>query len=883
MYGFFFSKYIQNVPFSFGNAKKKILFFYIFSFPLFSQSLENTYVTLPYKEIPVYEILYILKNNTSYIPSYRDNIFDARKILIFASENISVKNILEMLKQTEKIKYTLRGKHILFLKDTTKKNVTLSGIVQEKGSLEHLIGASVSVEELSHGASTNNYAFYSLLIPPGVYKVKVSYIGFESQEILLKIDKNMTRNFELIPTTQVLNDILIQPKEENTFITSPYLGYNRIGINTFGNIPYFLGEKDIIQGLLLMPGISTIGEIATGINVRGASSNQNLVVLDEAIIFNSSHYFGLISVFPYEMVNDVELFKGTLPASDGGRIASAIHIKQREGSKERWKFSGKLGLGLANFLTEGPFIKKKGSFIFSARGTLFPINLNFGNTSLTNRFSFVDINWKSNFEITPHNKIYISGYYGNDFNTLGSDYFNQWGNLAITFRWNSILNKHLFSNHSISLSDYTYKKENNSGIIKYTDKNEIINVLVKSDFSTNIARWTTTQFGYSVIFHRIQPFNRTFFKENTTLESINILTENGIEPSLYFDITQKIGGRFSFYAGLRWSHFLKVGGASVNIYKEDEPKSKETVTDVQEYKRLEIVNYYQNLEPRISLEYTINNVISFKSSYNKTVQYIDRITSSITPFPSDIWKMSDIHILPQKQDMISFGVYKSLKNDLIECSIELYQKWNENGNIYKNTSDIFFTNVETLVIPYKESIKGIEFFIKKKRGSFSGWASYTLSRAEVKTVSPFLEQNINNGEYFSSNNDRTHQFSVTGIYNMNKRISFSSAFIYATGLPFSFPEIKYAIDGFTIPYYNVRNKSRISDYHRLDVSMTLIQKKKLWKRGTGVWTFSIYNVYARKNAFAYTFRQNSSIGNIDFIQYSVLGTIIPSVTYSFTF
>ena len=856
---------------------------HLLSFSSFSQELENTFVTLPYRQIGLYEMLNILKDSTSYIPSYTDNTFDPKKILTFLSKKVSVKNILKSLMQEEKIKYTLHGKHILFQKDNTKKNVILSGTIKEQGSLEHLIGASIWIEELHHGASTNNYAFYSFLIPPGSYKIRISNIGFETQEMILKIDSSTTQNFELIANTQVLNDILIQPKDENNFITTPYLGYNRVGRNTFGNIPYFLGEKDIMQGLLLMPGVSTIGEIATGINIRAASSNQNLIILDEAIIFNSSHYFGLISVFPYEMVNDVELFKGTFPASYGGRISSSIHIKQREGSKEKWKFSGKLGIGIASLLTEGPFIKKKGSFIFSARGTLFPLNLNFDNSLLSNRFSFLDINWKSNFEINARNKIYLSGYYGNDFNSIGNDYFNQWGNLALTFRWNSIVNKYFFSNHSISLSDYTYKKENNSGNIKYTDKNEIINLLIKSDFSTNIAHKTTAQFGYSIIFQRIQPFNRTFFKENSTLENINILTENGIEPSLYFEITQKIGRRFSFYAGLRWSHFLKVGGASVNIYKENEPKSKETVISVKEYARLEIVNYYQNLEPRISLEYPINNVVSLKGSYNRTVQYIDRITSSITPSPSDIWKMSDSYILPQKQDMISFGIYKSWKNNMIECSIELYQKFTENGNIYKNTSDIFFTNIETVVVPYKENIRGIEFFVRKNKGVFSGWASYTLSIAEVKTISPFLDQNINNGEYFFSNNDRTHQFSLTGIYTMNKRISFSSTFVYATGLPFSFPELKYSIDGFTIPYYNVRNQSRLSNYHRLDISMTLIQKKKLFKRGTGVWTFSIYNLYARKNAFAYIFKQSSNIGNIDFIKYSVLGTIIPSVTYSFTF
>ena len=637
----------------------------------------------------------------------------------------------------------------------------------------------------------------------------------------------------------------------------------------------------------MLPGISNLGEDSNVINIRGGSPFQNLILLDEAVIFNASHLYGLISIFNPESVNDVEIFKGSIPARYGGRSASVINIRQREGNNKKFNVAGGIGLVASRLTIEGPIIKEKASFLISARRSL--VNLS-GLTSFDpNRANFLDLNFKLSLKSSIKNKFYLSGYFGDDRNENGLDLSRRWGNRSLTFRWNHLFSDKLFSNTTLVFSEYTYRVTNEREAGSFQGTSKILNYDAKFDFSYYLSTHQLLNFGGGLNAVVSNPGDRLPLPQSGATIPIELDTELALIPYLYVEREGKIG-KFSYNLGTRFTSFFNIGPEDVLLYG-NENRSLENVIDTISYNVGEVSQRYIGIEPRGFLSYTINKNTSIKSSYTRNYQFLHLISNTLSPSPTDIWKLSDNYIRPTVSDQVSFGVYKNLKNNEIETSAEVYYRGSKNVVEYKDNADLILNeNIETEILSGKGRAYGLELFIKKNTGKLTGWISYTLSKSETIVRSEIDELNINSGEYFPNNFDQTHQFSSTGIFNLSKRLSLSANFIFSTGKPTTLPAAKYELGGIVIPHFTERNKDRLPTYHRMDVSLKLIGKEDKvksngkMKKKKDYWTFSIYNLYGRRNVFSYLYRQGTISPEItEIVPFSVLSTAIPAITYNFKF
>jgi len=842
--------------------------------------------------ITVGRAIELIADQTAYKPSFVNQNIPFSKVLTLISQSLSVEELLNLIVDNEQLSYEFRGNLILIKAKPRRQivrdeSVTLKGRVKEAVTGEVLIGATVWVDSLKLGTSTNAYGFYSLSIPRGNYLVRVSFVGFEADEKAIDIQRNMDVDFNLELLQSKLPEIVISPADFELVLSNRNTSYHKIGRNIFGRIPYFLSEVDVLQGTLLLPGIRNVGEDASGINVRGGSTDNNLILLDEATIFNTSHFFGLISVFNPDAVNDIEIFKGDIPASYGGRVSSVVNVRQREGNKEAYSFSGGIGLLSGRLLAEGPLVKHKSSFLVSARSSLFNVNYDFFGESGVRQstVNFKDMNMKLNYEVNKRNKFYLSGYTGSDRNRIGETFQRTWGNNALTGRWNHVFGERLFSNHTFTISDYSYRTQDPSAISNFVGTSYIFNYTAKSDFNFYQKPGSSFNFGHSVIFHRLNPGDRIPLSEDASVVEIKLDTEHAFEPSFYTSWEKDWTRKLASVAGLRWSRFYYLGPSSVYTYVEGQPRSTSSILDTLSYKAGEVIDFYNGWEPRVVVSYALTGKSSVKASYNRGYQYIHRISNSISPAPTDIWKLSDSYVRPERSDQLSLGYYRKLLGGLLEMSLETYYRSLSNNIAFKDGADLILNEtIETEILQGIGRAYGSELLLRKPDGDFRWWISYTLSKSETKIHGESEEETINGGEYFPSDFDKTHDASMVGIYALSERWSFSGTFNYSTGRPVTFPASKYVYDGVIVPNFTQRNQGRLSDYHRLDFSATRNNKVKEGKKWISSWTFSVYNIYGRRNAYSYLFRQSQSNPlQTEIIRYSILGTVIPSVSYNFKF
>lgn len=799
------------------------------------------------------------------------------------SGNETLGEFLAYLKTKKLISYEVIGEHLIISPYKVSK-YTLKGVVKSASDGEHLIGANVHISGTEIGTIANGYGYYSLTLEEGDYQLVVSHIGFQNDTIDVSLRQYTHLNIGVNPEPYELESITINSLPADYNITSDIPSVSRLQINSReSQIPYLLGEADIIQNALLQPGILTTGENTSGLHIRGGDTDQNLVLLDEAIIYNPNHS-ALISIFNPEAINDVKIYKGFVPPSYGGRSSSVIEVRQKEGNKTRHSYSGGIGALSAHAVAEGPIKKEKASYLVSARQSLINPSISdfVSNSVRRNRFQFRDINLKINSRPNKLNSYYLSGYFGNDRNASGAfNNITNWGNRMINFRWNHLFGNKVFSNLSAFVSEYVYRVESAEEPGAFVSTSRIIDYNLKADLTYSFNPSNELNFGFSSVFHRLKPGDREPFDTDASTNTIRLDAEHGLESAFYISNRYK-AGKFRFNYGLRYSLFHNLGPEQVRIYEPEQTLDDETVIDTLNFSRGETVKLHTNVEPRLSANYQLNDKTSIKAAFSKMAQYLHLISNTLSPSPTDIWKLSDIYIPPSVSNQYTLGLYKNLRNGMWESNLEVYYRDNLRQIDYKNGADLIFNeNIETELLISRGRSYGAELFVAKKYGTLTGWLSYTLSRSENR-----LEEN-DNRTFVLNSFDRTHNFSTSWVYKFNKRINVSGNFIVSTGIPITLPSDKYQFGSNIVPLFGERNKSRLPTYHRLDLSFRLegtkMRKNGKARKNRDYFVFTLYNVYARKNANTYFFREsenNPGIGEI--VQYS-FGTIWPGITYNFRF
>ena len=770
-----------------------------------------------------------------------------------------------------------------------QEKVTLSGVVSDVNNNETLIGVSVYISELNIGTYTNEYGFYSITLPKGNYSIQVSYIGFETFSEKLEINQNVKKNFSLKEGKQELKEVVITENAYKTNIKKPEMSVNKLAISTIKQMPVLMGEVDIIKSLLFLPGVTNAGEGQSGFNVRGGGADQNLVLLDEATLYNTSHVFGLFSVFNADAIKDLKLYKGGIPSRFGGRAASVLDVYQKDGNSNKFSMNGGIGLISSRLLAEGPIVKDKGSFLIAGRGSYAHLFLKL--TDNKNSAYFYDLNTKLNYKLNENNNLYLSGYFGRDIFNLNESFRNIYGNSTLNMRWNHLFSDKLFSNLSVIYSNYFYGLE--LDFIGFNWESTIQNYNLKYDFKYYSSEKTKFNFGVNVTKYDINPGTIEPLDENSSINFRQLDKKYAFENGLYADIEHNLTDKISVMAGLRFSSFYRVGASTINYYDNNQPVlydeelkiyEKATPTSTKYFGSNEKIADYSNFEPRFTVSYEIDKDQSVKAGYNRMVQYMQLISNTQSPTPLDVWTPSDNYIKPQIADQIAVGYFKNFKDGDYTLELETYYKKVQNRIDYIDGADLIANEaIEQVILNGRMRSYGLEMMLRKNEGRLNGWISYTLSRSEQQTPGRTpTEIGINNGDWYRSAYDKTHNLAVTGSYKLNKKWSFGANFTLQSGQPVTYPTGKYVFQGVTVPSYNSRNEDRLPAYHRMDVSATLTPKKYENKKFKGEWVFGIYNIYSRYNAASITFRQNSETGANEAVKLSIFG-IVPSVSYNFKF
>ena len=749
---------------------------------------------------------------------------------------------------------------------------TLSGFVYDANTGETMIGTNIFVKEIEKGTSSNEYGFYSLTIPKGKYTVEFSFVGYKKKSININLTKSKKVNVNLISETYNLKEIVVNDKKNDENIKSTQMGTSKIVPKEIAKVPVLLGEKDILKTIQLLPGISSAGEGNSGFIVRGGTADQNLIILDEAPVYNASHLLGFFSVFNSDAIKNIKMIKGISESEYGGRLSSVLDINMKDGSNKNYSAYGGIGLISSRLTIEGPIVKDKGSFIISGRRTYADLFLPlFADDKLKDsKLYFYDLNAKLNYSFGESDRIFFSGYTGRDIFNFNKEFGFNWGNTTGTLRWNHIFSDKLFANTTLIYSDYNYDINFEDVKQSTTVSSGIRDINFKQDFQYYLNSNNTFKFGLNGIYHTFHP-GEISVSGNTNLNSKKIDDNYVFEGNLYIGHQWKITELLKLSYGLRFSSFNLLGKGKAYSFDEEG-----NVTNKIEYESGELIKSYNNFEPRIALNYLLDETSSVKLGYARNTQNIHLLSTSTTSTPLDIWQPSTSIIQPEISDLVSIGYFKNFSNNVYRTSVELYYKDMRNLIEYKNGADIFLNEfIESQLVFGKGSSYGLEFFLEKKIGRFTGWLSYTLSKTER------VFDEINNGIKFPARHDRTHDIALVGIYNLNKKITLSFNWIYYTGLAATFPSGKYEIEGETINYYTERNGYRMPDYHRLDLGATYYFKKTIDSEMS--LTFSVYNAYARKNAYRITFRESETDPNKTEAVRLALFSIVPSITFNFKF
>ena len=742
----------------------------------------------------------------------------------------------------------------------------LNGNVKDLQTGESIIRAAIRIDELpSIGVLSNEYGFYAISLPEGKYTIRVNQLGYEKYVQKVQLDSNKSLQI-FLNSVNTLKEVVVEAGRKNDNLSKAQMGTETLNMNAVSKLPVIFGEKDILKTLQLLPGVKSAGEGNSGFYVRGGAADQNLILLDEAPVYNASHLLGFFSTFNSDAIKDATLIKGNGPAQYGGRLSSVLDVKMKEGNNQALNVNGGLGLISSRLSVEGPIQKDKSSFILSGRRTYADIFLRASEEFKDNILYFYDLNMKANYKIDEKNKIFISGYFGKDELGLGDAFGIDWGNKTGTFRWNRIVSNRLFLNSSIIYSDYNYNVKLKNGLTDFNVNSNIKDLNLKQDYTFYFNPKNTLRFGFNSILHKITP--STF--SGTVINSTPKKGRRGLENAVYISNNYKNSDQLSIDYGLRISAYSLMGGDPYNIYT-NEALERSIELDQNSFGKT-----YVNPEPRITANFRSTDQVSFKAGYARNIQHLHLLSNSTASSPSDQWIGNSYNIKPEIADQLSLGYVQGWQNNRFELSAEVYYKNLQNQVDYKDGAEInTLADVESALLFGKGRAYGLELLWKKKEGILTGWVSYTLSKTERQI------NGINQNNWYNAKQDRTHDLSIVGVYTLNAHWSISSVFVYNTGDAVTYPTGKYSIQGQTLYQYASRNGNRMPDNHRMDLSVTYDKKSK--KRTQSSWNFSLYNVYGRENAYQINFQDDPNDPSRTQIIQTSLFRWVPSITYQFKF
>ncbi len=770
-------------------------------------------------------------------------------------------------------------------KTNTKKRYTISGYIRDKSSGETLIGATLSIKTSSKGISSNQYGFYSITLEAGKYNLLCTSVGYKSQSISIELNMDSVMNIDMENGVALSQEVVVTARKRDNNVKTAQMGKVSLQIEQIKSVPAFLGEVDLLKVVQLLPGVRNAGEGSAGIYVRGGGPDQNLILLDDAVVYNTGHLFGFFSVFNSDAIKNVTLIKGGMPAQYGGRLSSVLDVSMKDGNNQKIQVDGGIGLIASRVSIQGPLKKEKASFIISARRTYIDA-LTKPFMSKTGQFSgsgyyFYDLNTKLNYKFSDKDRLFLSGYFGRDvFDFVNGqeslDVNIPWGNATGTIRWNHVFSKKLFVNTTALYNDYNFSFKANQNNFDVKLASGIKDVSIKQDYDFYSFSKHKIKFGAAYTYHRFKPSIVSGRQDSVEFNPVNPQLKYANEVSAYIQDDWEISSKFQINGGLRYSMFQQIG--PYKLYETDANGNK---IDSTVFSGGNPVKTYGGLEPRVTMRYSINDETSIKMSATRNLQFIHLVSNSGTTLPTDIWVPSTYKVKPQLSWLYAAGLFKNFKNNMFETSIEFYYKDMQNQIEYKegytpNSLD----DTENSFVFGKGWSYGSELYINKAKGKFTGWIGYTLSWTWRKFA------DLNFGEKYPAKYDRRNDLSVVGMYELNKKWKLSATFVYGTGNAATLPERFYIVDGVLTQEYSRINQYRLPSYHRLDLGAVLTPKKNENRKCKSEWVFSVYNVYNRKNPYFIYFDQTGSLGQgnlqIQAKQVSIF-PVIPSVTWNFKF
>ncbi len=781
---------------------------------------------------------------------------------------------------------------IFFLSATAiaQTNYTVSGSITDKNDGETLFGASVFLKGTTIGVVTNEYGFYSITAPEGPYTLNISYLGYAEINQEITLDRNQKIDFEITEFSTELEEVIVTADEpERAILRKPEMSVAKMNIATVKQMPVVLGEVDILKSLQMLPGVTNNGEGTGGFHVRGGAGDQNLVLLDEAIIYNTSHMFGFFSVFNADVIKDVKLYKGGIPARFGGRVSSVLDVRQKDGNSKRFSATGGIGLISSRLALEGPLFKEKGSFLVAGRRSYADLLLKAAGEN--NSVSFYDLNLKTNYNLNDNNRLFLSGYFGRDSFKLGDGFDSSYGNTTGNLRWNHIFNDRLFSNLSAIVSRYDYDLGITAAEFDWVSS--INNYNLKYDLKYYLSNKFKLDFGASGIYYDFDPGQIRPTTDTSSVNPLSLDRKKAFEGGLYVNAEHKLTEKLTAQYGLRYSTFSRLGGQAMVDYANDQPVVYNPILGIYErgteigetnYEKDETIKRFGNLEPRVSLAYELNEVSSVKAGFSRVAQYIHLLSNTSSATPLDVWTPSGKYIEPQLSNQYALGYFRNFKDKEYSMEVEAYYKNTDNRIDYIDGSNLIGQNtIETEILNGESRAYGLELLLRKNEGKLTGWVAYTLSKSEQRTPGGTAGGlGIANGLWYSTPYERTHDISISGAYKLNDKWSFGTNLVFQTGRPVTYPNGQYEYEGLSIASYSLRNSDRLPSYHRLDISVNYKPNRKPNNRFKGEWVLGIYNAYNRKNAASISFGQNFETGANEATRTAIFG-IVPSVTYNFKF
>ncbi len=770
-------------------------------------------------------------------------------------------------------------------KSINKKKYTINGYIKDQYSGETLIGATLSVKGNTKGVPSNTFGYYSLTLNEGNYEITCSFIGYQSEKIAIQLNSDTSLNISLKPTTTLSQEVVITASKKDNNVRSAQMGKTTLPIDQIKSVPAFLGEVDLLKVIQLLPGVRNAGEGSSGIYVRGGGPDQNLILLDDAVVYNTGHLFGFFSVFNADAIKNVSLIKGGMPAQYGGRLSSVLDVSMKEGNNQKMQVDGGIGVIASRISIQGPLVKDKSSFIISARRTYIDA-LTKPFVSKSSQFYgsgyyFYDLNAKANYRFSEKDRLYISGYFGRDVfdfknGAQSLDVKIPWGNSTGTLRWNHVFNKKLFANTTAVYNDYNFSFQALQNNFNIKLASGIRDLSIKQDFDFYPFSKHRIKFGAAYTYHKFTPSVISGNQDSIVFNPQNAQIKYAREAAVYVQDDIEISQKLQLNVGLRYSFFQQVG--PYKLYKTDVDGNR---LDSTVYKNGQPVKTYGGLEPRATLRYAINDETSIKASVTKNFQYIHLVSNSGTTLPTDIWVSSTYKVKPQISWLYAAGFFKNFKNNMFETSVEVYYKDMQNQIEYsEGYTPNSLDDTENSFVFGKGWSYGSEFLVNKVRGKLTGWVGYTLSWTWRKFA------DLNFGEKYPAKYDRRHDLSVVGMYQLNNKWKLSATFIYGTGNAVTLPQRFYLVDGVLTQEFSRINQYRLPSYHRLDVAAILTPRKNQNRKWKTEWVFGAYNVYSRKNPYFIYYDQSGSAAEgslrIQAKQVSIF-PIIPSVTWNFKF